>query len=443
MSFLQFFRILWARRALILLSVLGAVAAASIVVMLARPRYEATTRIELDLLKPDPVTGQSIGGRSLPDYVKTQVQLMQDYKVAGRAVDMLGWQNSPRMAANYARRQPGDKRDFHRWLAQPVMDNTNVVWMSGTSLIAISYTSSNPETAAKMADTVRDAYIDQVLATKRDYAMKNANWYYKQADDTYTKLKKAVERLTAFEKANGIILADDASDPEMAKLKMLAQAAPAAQAAAGGFIAPSTVQVAALESQIASQSKILGPNHPDLQTLRSQLATAQTAVARETAMARSGSAPGGPSASSMLSAQTQKVLAQRGKVSEAKRMATDVQVLRSQYDKALGKAADYEQQAQTTESGVKVLANAVVPRSPDFPNIPLILGGALTISFAFGTLAALIIELLNRRVRSAEDLVNSGLPVVGIMGHSADADPEGLLWKILGIRMPQLGRTAS
>lgn len=442
MSFLQFFRILWARRALILLSVLGAVAAATIVVALARPRYQATTRIELDLLKPDPVTGQSIGGRSLPDYVKTQVQLMQDYKVAGRAVDMLGWQNSPRMAANYARRGPGDKRDFHRWLAQPVMDNTEVVWLSGTSLIAISYSSSNPDTAAKMADTVRDAYIAQVLATKREYAMKNATWYYKQADDTYKKLRKAVEQLTAFEKANGIILADDASDPEMAKLKQLAQAAPAAQVAAGAFIAPSTVQVASLEAQIAAQSKILGPNHPDLQTLRSQLATAQTAVARETAMARSGSAPGGPSASSMLSAQTQKVLAQRGKVSEAQRMATDVQVLRSQYDKALQKAADYEQQAQTTESGVKVLANAVVPRSPDFPNIPLIIGGALTLSAAFGTLAALIIELLNRRVRGAEDLINSGLPVVGTMGHTPDSGEQGLLWRILGIRAPQFARAA-
>ncbi|MBP6030353.1 MAG: hypothetical protein KA533_02880 [Sphingobium sp.] len=442
MSFLQFFRILWARRALILLSVIGCVAAASLVVALARPRYQASTRIELDLLKPDPVTGLSVGGRQTGDYVKTQVELIQDYKVASRAVDVLGWENSPKMAAAYARRQPGDKRDFHRWLAQPVMDNTNVMWVSGTSILNIMYTSSTPDTAAKLADTVRDAYIDQVLATKREYARKNANWYRKQAEDTYRKLKIAVDRLTTFEKANGIILQDDASDPEMAKLKMLAQAAPAAQAAAGAFIAPSTIQVASLESQIASQAKVLGPNHPDLQTLRSQLAAAQAAVSRETAMARSGIAPGGPSASSMLSAQTQKVLAQRGKVSEAQRMAADVQILRSQYDKALGKAADYEQQAQTTESGVRVMASAVAPRAPDYPNSPLIIGGALAISFALGTLTALIIELLNRRVRSAEDLANSGLPVVGTMGRSLDDDQEGLLWKILGIRMPQFGRAA-
>ena len=46
------------------------------------------------------------------------------------------------------------------------------------------------------------------------------------------------------------------------------------------------------------------------------------------------------------------------------------------------------------------------------------------------------------RVRSAEDLANSGLPVVGTMGRSLDDDQEGLLWKILGIRMPQFGRAA-
>jgi uncharacterized protein involved in exopolysaccharide biosynthesis len=142
----------------------------------------------------------------------------------------------------------------------------------------------------------------------------------------------------------------------------------------------------------------------------------------------------------MLAAQKDKVLSQSTKVNEAQRMASDIAVLKAQYDKALAKVADYQQQAQSTESGIRVMASAVNPRDPEFPNIPLIIGGALAVGLALGIMTALIIELLNRRVRGAEDLANSGLPVVGVMGHSDDGEDEGWVWKVLGVRMPQLKR---
>ena len=144
MSFLQFFRILWARRALSLLGVTGCFLAALLVVAIVPSRYVAETRIYLDLLKPDPVTGMTIG-RSAREYVKTQLQLIQDYKVAGRVVDALGWANSPKMAAAYAQRPAGDNRDFRRWLAQPIMDGTGVTWVENSNVLSISYRSSNPE----------------------------------------------------------------------------------------------------------------------------------------------------------------------------------------------------------------------------------------------------------------------------------------------------------
>src|SRR3990167_7736435 len=131
MSFITFFRILWAKRAIILLATLGSFLAALFVVMTVPPRYDATSRFMLDLLKPDPVTGEMIGARSGKEYVKTQIQLIKDYRVAGKVVDALGWTDSPAMAARYAQRRSGDTRDFRRWLSQGVIDNTNVVWVEG------------------------------------------------------------------------------------------------------------------------------------------------------------------------------------------------------------------------------------------------------------------------------------------------------------------------
>lgn len=443
MSFITFFRILWAKRAIILLATLGAFLAALFVVMTVPPRYDATSRFMLDLLKPDPVTGEMIGARSGKEYVKTQIQLIKDYRVAGKVVDALGWTDSPAMAARYAQRRSGDTRDFRRWLSQGVIDNTNVVWVEGSNVLAITYSSSSPDTAAKMADAVREAYLDYTLNTKRETAARNAAWFSRQTEKLRQQLAAAVKRKTDFERENGVVLAQDNSDPEMAKLQALAQSVPAAQAAATAFVAPSSAQLSQIDAQIAASARTLGPNHPDIQILRQQRAAVEASVARETAAARSGGGASGPSTQSLLSAQTQKVLAQRGKVSEAQQLAADVQVLKNQFDKAAGRAADLEQQAQTAEAGITLLGSAVTPTSPEFPNIPLIMIGATALGFAFGLLTALTIELLSRRVRGPEDLANSGVPVIGAMGPSGSDRDGGLLWRWLGIRRPVFRRASA
>jgi len=46
----------------------------------------------------------------------------------------------------------------------------------------------------------------------------------------------------------------------------------------------------------------------------------------------------------------------------------------------------------------------VTPQSPSFPNMPLIMFGALGFGLGFGVLVSLLIELFGRRVRGAEDV---------------------------------------
>ena len=56
---------------------------------------------------------------------------------------------------------------------------------------------------------------------------------------------------------------------------------------------------------------------------------------------------------------------------------------------------------------------------PAFPNWPLIIFGSLGLGLALGMLAALITELLARRVRSAADLRFGDLPMLGEMAATA------------------------
>lgn len=431
MSFLQFVRILWARRALILVATAGCFLAALLVALILPARYEARSRVMLDIVKPDPVTGTMLSSQFARAYVKTQIELINDYRVAGKVVDALGWANSPELAAQYAARAQDDKRDFRRWLAQRVIDSTDAKLIEGSNILEISYGAGSSDAARLGADAVRQAYIDQTLAFKREGAARNAAWFQLQTVKLRDQLAAAEKRKNDFERENGIVLQDDNTDTEMAKLKALAATAPAAPVvSAGAAASPSAAQLAQVDAQIAAASQQLGPNHPDLINLRKQRAGLASAAAAERSSGRVSTS--GPSIASMMSNQTQKVLAQRGKVNEAQRLAADVTILREQFNKSASRAGDLSQQAQSTDTGLTLLGSAVAPEDPIFPNMPLILFGSIGLGLVMGTLVALITELLSRRVRGTEDLVIGDVPVIGALARQQAESRRRSVWSWLG-----------
>lgn len=446
MNFYQFFRILWARRALILLTTVAAFAAALLVVRVVPLRYDATSRVMLDLMKPDPVSGEGISSGFARAYTKTQSELIRDYRVAGRAVDQLGWANSPLYVAAYRARRSDDRRDLRRWLAQQIIDRTKVSLIDASNILEITVSSTTPESARVIADAVRQAYIDQTLSFKRDSAAQAAQWFEQQAGQLRRQLTEAEARKSAFEKANGVVLEDDTTDTEEARLKaMTGAAAPPAAATAPAAIAaasPFAGQQAQIDAQIAVAQKTLGPNNPTLIALQQQrtaLAKAageQAAAARAANRATGGSS--GPSTESLYRAQQQKVLAQRGKVAEARQLATDTALLRDQFVKTAGRAAELERQAASTETGLTLLGSAVAPARPAFPNAPLMLFGSLALGLGLGIVLAVFLELLRRRVRATDDLRLAGVPVIGALSPHATGET-GMRRISSALGLPHLG----
>ncbi len=416
MSFMQFLRIIWARRIIVLIATFACFFAAVVAGRLIPARFTAHSRVLLDVVKPDPVTGQIITSTFARAYVKTQTELIGDYRVAGRVVDTLGWTNSPELATQYQQRPSSDHSDFRRWLAQRVIDRTDANLIEGTNILDITYSSPAAQQAATVADAVRKAYIEQVLAFKREDAERNASWFKRQAERIRGELTAAEARKADFERANGIVLNDDNSDTESERLKALASAsaaAPSVMSAPAAAAAAESPALAQANANLANAEKVLGPNNPDLLNLRRQRDALAAAGSPRAAIARSVAS--GPSIASQYSAQQAKVLAQRGKVSEAQRLAADVTLLRDQYSKTAARAAELEQQGESTETGLTLLGSAVAPVSPSFPNWPLLIIGSLGLGGALGVFSTLITELLGRRVRSPEDLKMPDVPVIGVM----------------------------
>jgi uncharacterized protein involved in exopolysaccharide biosynthesis len=298
--------------------------------------------------------------------------------------------------------------------------------IDGSNVLEISYTGPDPDVSANVADTVRKAYVDQAVAFKRDDAVTNANFFRKQTEQIRQQLRDAEKRKSDFEKANGIILDDANNDPEAARLAALAGAVPVAAAQFAPQVNPMAAQLAQADAAIASAERVLGPNNPDLLNMRRQRAA--IAQSAQSASVMSGPAAG-PSITSLLGAQQAKVLAQRGKIEEARQLATDVKVFREQYEKATVRVSELQQQSESGDSGFTLLGNATAPSSPDFPKWPLLIFGSLALGGALGVLLALALELISRRVRGTEDLRFDKVPMLGMMTVTPAEVPGRRPWR--------------
>ena len=414
MIWAQLFRIVLAWRGFILLSAAGCCIVAVIVAAQSSPIYQSIARVEMDIIGPDVVTGVAIGQRYAEAFTTTQVELIRDYSVAGRVVDLAGFANSPDMAAQYRISVPSQNIDFRRWLAQQVIAGTSAGLIPESNILEIRYTATSPAMAATMAELIRSAYIDQSMAFTRDRAQRNSEWFAQEAQKLRNQLGVAQAAKTEFERENGVIIARDGRSVDEIRMGTLATTLPTFRPARqrAAVPAPSALALAEVEARIASASQNLGVNHPAMLQLREQQASLREAVSRETAALNAQPAPAPASQERAIAAQTDQVLTRAEAINEARRLATNVSVLEEQYLTTAKRAADLRLEAGSLEPGMVPIGQASVPSRPLSPNWLLVVGLSFGFGLALGVLTSLLLELLGMPVRSIDDLDLEGVPVL-------------------------------
>jgi uncharacterized protein involved in exopolysaccharide biosynthesis len=411
MSIVQFFRILWSRRLIVIVAVVASFVGAFIVTKIAQPRYEATSRVMMGLLKPDNVTGQSFSNpKTVGAYIATQKEIIRDYEVSAQAAERLGWLSDPAKIREYQSRPATDTRDFRRWLAQKVADRTTVALSAG-QVLEITYSSGNPVEAKVAADALRDGYLNYSLLSRRQEAAKNAAWWATQAETARAAAEKAELAKAAAERETGILMQGvvDLDSQKLQALSAAAAAVPSTVQQQQGGSSSAALQLAQIDAQIDQLSQSLGPNHPQMLELKARRASTAALVEQERSslqsLARGDSARA--AVNSAFEAQKSLVISQRDKVERIRQLQAEVDLRRKQYQTTAARAGELSMEAGVAETNMTPLGVVVTPTKPVFPNKPLILGGALVLGFGFGLALALLIELLNRRVRGVEDLNGS------------------------------------
>jgi chain length determinant protein EpsF len=440
MTLQLFLLILRARAKLALYIMLVTVLATLVVTLMMQRQYTASTAVVIDVKSPDPIAGVVLPGMISPGYMATQVDIINSDRVAQRAVQLLRMDEDPVRRAKWQAATAG-KGDFTAWLADLLKYGLDVKPSRDSNLISISYTAAEPEFSAAAANAFVQAYIDISLELKVEPARQNAGWFEAQTRLAREKLEAAQQALSSYQQKAGIVGTDERLDYETAKLNELSTQLTVVQGAtsdsrsksqsvAGADTLAEVIQnpliqslrtdVARLEAKLQESNVNLGQNHPQTLRTESELASLRARLASETArVSRSfgtSYSVGKYKENELLEAiQTQKnrVLAlnkQRDEISVLKR---DVESAQRAFEGVSQRSAQTRLESLSVQTNAVMLNPAAVPTRHAKPKLLLNLLVSVFLGTLLGVGFALMLELANRRVRSAEDLSEAtDLPVL-------------------------------
>ena len=458
MSIVQLLRILMARRWIVMIALFLSLTVAVGVGLILPARYPASARVLMDNFKPDPVTGQAISAASLRQFIGTQLELIKDYRIAGEAVDRLGLTSNAALLADW-QAETGGYGDFRRWLADRIVRGVTVNVVDGSNIMEITYESSNPEVARRTVNALRDSYIVNSLKFRTDSAGRTAEWYREQGSRALRALETAEAAKNQFEQENGIVMTAE-GEVETVRLASLQAALTAArsnqglqqfeamrQATASTLVDQLKLQLLSLNDQIEQAAERLGNQNPTYIALIARRTQLERQLAREQTGARAaGAAQLGATTSGIAqleaqyTAQRAKVFAMKDKLDRRTQLASEVELRRQQYDQAAKRTSELQLEANVADAGLIVLGDATVSNIPSFPVWPKIIGLALGAGLALGVAMAMLIELVNRRVRGGEDLAYAArVPLFTVIADRRRPEWQQALKRLLNRR----GRNAA
>lgn len=444
MTLLQFLLILRARYRVIVLVTLFMLVAALVASLLLPKTYSAQTALLVNAgSTPGPVGATSQPGPLPTGYMATQVDIIGGQRVAQHVVKTLHLDESPATKAAWLKATKG-RGDFNTWLASSLLMGLEVRPAREGNVIDITYKARDSGEAAEIANAFAQAYMDVSLALATEPARQNSDWFNEQTKAARHALELAQARLSAEQKKYGIVSSDDRVDYENAKLAQISTQLTTVQAETMDSQSKRNVHgssvevmqnplinslkgdVARLQARVQELSVNLGPNNPQLQQAQSQLATIKAQLAAETGRIAASidttyrvNKDRERDLQAALAAQKAKVLKLNEERDDLNVYRRDVDAAQRAYDAVTQSASQTRLQSLSTQTNVVRLNTATAPLIPSSPKIRLNLLIAAVAGTMLGVAFAMLLELLNRRVRSTEDLVQMlDLPVLGTVSSN-------------------------
>lgn len=443
MSLSQFLHILKARYKIILLTMLVIVAATVGISVLMSKTYKATNTVIINYKGVDPVTGLASPAQLLPGYMATQVDIISSKHVALKVIDQLKLAESEGVKASFE--EDGGEGDINDWLVKLLLKNLDVSPSRTSSTIDINFKGSNPQFASVMANAFAAEYIRTNIQLKVEPSRQASEYFTQQVKGLKEDLNNAQLRLSQYQQEKGIISVDERLDVERARLNELssqlviiqaqtleaqsrqrnssgASAYDSPDVAANPLIQGLKTDIARAESKFADISQKVDRNHPSYLGAKAEIDNLKQELNRQIQAVSVNVA----SNYRILKQREDEIRAalnnQRAKVLELNKdrdaltvLTREVENAQNAYELITQRYTQTNVEGQSNQSDISVLNPATPPIEPDSPKLLLNTVIAIFLGGLLGLGMGILVEVLDRRVRSAEDLhVILDAPVLGI-----------------------------
>lgn len=438
---------------------LACVLAAIVISLLITPTYRGSVTLEINreptrVLEEQSDVAPAQG--SDQDFLSTQIGLLKSRSLSERVARALNLGSNEVLVPQ----EGGRRADRERQAVGVLRANLKVAPQRGTRLVNVTFDSTDPGTAARIANAFADNFIEANLERRYEANSYARNFLEKRLATVKAALEKSERQAVDYATRQGIIQlgapagTNAGSGETSLDAASLVQLNQALSTARGERIAAeqryrqvagqkgsaiqgsSTVQGligqrAQLEAQYQQQLGIFKPEFPQMQQLRAQIDALSRSISRET-----GNVSGALSSSlraeynaaiARENALQAKVNGLRSSVMDLRKrnvqltiLQREVDVQRGLYDSLLNRYKEIGVAGGVGTNLVSVVDRAETPGGPVAPNLPLnvLIGLALGLILGFG--AAFAIEFIDDTIKNPDDLTNKlGLTPLGVIPRGA------------------------
>jgi len=464
MDFSQFLSLLRARIWVFLATLVITVATTIGISLYLQPQYKASTTLVFDSKGIDPVLGVIMPFQMMPAFLATQVDVIQSHRVAVEVVRMIRAGDNAPLRAKW-QDDTGGKGKFEDWFARELLKKVDVKPSRESSVVQIEFTWTDPGAAAAIADAFAVAYQRINLDLRVEPARQSAAWFDDRLKQLRTNLENAQATLNAYQRDKGFTAQDERLDLETARLAELSGQYTAAQAqaadatsrqrqvneflskGASGETVPDVLAnplvqslkstLSLTEGRLQQTKSQLGANHPEVKRLEADVDGQRAKLKNEISQAAASLGQSAKIAQKREEQLRAALADQKTRMLRLSQGRDEMQVLMKEvdsaqraYDTVAARAQQTNLESQASQSTASILTKAVPPVEPSSPRILLNTILAVFLGSMLGVAVAFLLEMLNRRVRSARDLADAiGAPVLGALSRNKAAGKTGTPWR--------------
>lgn len=429
-----------------------ALLAALLATLLTTPKYTATSRIEISRQQERVTNVESLtpdtAGQDL-EFYQTQYSLLEARSLAERVV------RSQRLASDQAflaaydldeaglvaspgRRSAGERSALEQAIVEILMRDIDIAPVRNSALVDVSYSSPDPEVSRKIADAWVSQFIEATLARRYDSTADARSFLTNRLAELRAKLEQSERELVRYAAEKDILPIETTVDAEGRTTGMRTQATNNLQALSEALAKASVDRIDA-ESRLSGPGARLGgeasavlpglrqkraeiaaeyanlraqfeDEYPPVQSLRSQIASLDSAIAREEQRASSSARQEYIQAverENDLRARVRQLegelYGQRSDSIQYNINQREVDTNRELYDGLLQRYKEIGV-AGVGSSNISIVDRASLPEGPSSPNLKLNLALALIAGLGLAFAYAFIREQIDQSVSDPADV---------------------------------------